>query len=201
MRTRLWFALSVAALSVAASGCRQGWPQQRVYFVVHVAADDCLPDYSNAPVVAVRQDDGQDGDSIVDVAMTEFTGRCGPTGHGHKTQVWRTPVRHQRTAPATLHIGMSAAADNTYLLPPNARMRIDHTHLWLGVVVVAGGERRFLVPAATGSARALEGRQGCETYRRATGDANESVPISAGCGETWERSDLLDFAPVRTSVG
>ena len=180
------FLVSTATMAVLA-GCAHNWPSQRPYAVLHVVTSDCEPDYGRLPVlVAVSHTD--EGSKTY---ALEYIESCGESARGQRAQVWRSPVRVERLAELRLSAGTARDAEGVHLVPLNTRLRIDHEHIWLGVLHLGNSSETFLVPAASPLAVRLADRQGCE--RRTRLQTNENGEEVQGCGLEWSEADLLTF--------
>lgn len=184
-----------AVCALVAAGCATGWPSQRPYAVLHVSASDCSPDHTRTPllITALQADDEVLPERSI--AM-EYLQMCGREKDGMFTQVWRSPGRIERSSELSVHIGTRLVSGARYVSPPNTRRRIDHSHVWLGVVTLLEDGHDFLLPQGTDLSRVLSDRQGCE--RRASGHVEREDQGQRGCGIEWIRADLLTFAPVES---
>ena len=183
--------LVFAATMAVLAGCANNWPSQRPYAVLHVVTSDCEPDYEHLPVlVAVSYTD--EGSRSSKTYALEYTEACGESVRGQHAQVWRSPVRTGRLAELLLSAGTERDPSGTHLVPLNTRLRIDHEHIWLGVLNLEDGSETFLVPAASPLSVRLADRQGCE--RRTRLQTNENGEEVQGCGIEWSEADLLTFA-------
>ena len=183
-----------AICALVTAGCATGWPSQRPYAVLHVLANDCSPDHTRTPLLITAQQAGGEILPERSIAM-EYLQMCGREEGELFTQVWRSPVRIERSSEFSVHIGTRLVHGARYVSPPNTRMRIDHIHVWLGVVALMEDGHGFLLPQGTGMSPVLADRQGCEK-RTSSHVAGQDDQGQRGCGIEWRRADLLTFEPV-----
>lgn len=192
-RVRLLFVAACVAAFAFVTSCSVVQPSYwSNSFVVHVVSDGCdfLPEHE--PILVHQASQGGIGKrTVVEHLSFRHLNECGEASasddavwEGKYLQVWVTQdAWFNLDQPISVQLGYNTDSGNVYSISEHGRMRIDHSHVFVGAFDVHDGDARYLPPRVVPWARdMLTDRQHCET------DSGMN-----NCGAEWENADLTTF--------
>ena len=183
-RRLLWRASLILTVCAVAAGCTNPSASTNA-FVVHIVASGCELDSELEPLLVMEK---TAGNPTTEWRSLRRVGECGEPFAGHTwsgdvVQVWVSGYHWHRSRAVRVQMGHRVNDADTWAIGDDDRMRIDHTHIFLGTIDI-GVPNGAYVPADAIAAVAtqLQDRQDCEA-------------VVTGCGAEWRHADLLTFKP------
>ena len=175
----------IVTVCAAAAGCTNPSAGANA-FVVHIVASDCELDSELEPLLVMEK---TEGNPTTEWRSLRRVGECGApfSGHtwnGNVVQVWVSGYDWRPSRAVRVQMGHRVNDADTWAIGDDDRMRIDHTHIFLGTIDIGvPGGAYVPADALPAVATQLRDRQDCEGVA-----AND-------CGAEWEHADLLTFEP------
>ena len=180
---------AVVCVAALATGCEPVSDFNNA-MVVHIVTEDCEPDPALEPLLVVERVSGGQGKATTTewhpMRKIEDCGQPLP-GHdwtGNVLQVWISDYNYTPPHQIRVQLGHRVDTANIWASTGDDRLRIDHTHIFLGAFDTAGSSVTFLpADAISTAAQRLADRQACDQHRQET-----------GCNaEEWEHADPFTF--------